>query len=243
MNSRSCSRPFRSVRRRSRPVPRLRAFSSPLSSGTTESFLPLGYEPGYDYPLLVWLTRPNDPQFDLGRTMQRLSLRNYLAVRPCCSADSDQFDATDPWDSIWQAIEGMCDRTSVHPRRIFLIGVGDGGTEAFRLACRHPRRFAGVASLGGPFPLDEALFGLLSDIRRLPMLLASAADDSRQTADDTDRLLRLFHAAGAALSLRIYPQSSRSTSMASRAMLADVDRWIMDEVFDHWQPRLYAPST
>ena len=77
-------------------------------------FLPLGYEPGYDYPLLVWLPQSNDTAFDLGRTMMRMSLRNYLAVVPDVPSDSE---------SCFQAIDAMVDRYSVHPRRVYLVGV------------------------------------------------------------------------------------------------------------------------
>ena len=38
-------------------------------------FLPLGYEPGYDYPLLVWLPQSNDVAFDLGRTILRAAFK------------------------------------------------------------------------------------------------------------------------------------------------------------------------
>ncbi|NDH94260.1 MAG: efflux RND transporter permease subunit, partial [Planctomycetia bacterium] len=82
-------------------------------------FLPLAYESGYDYPLLVWLPDSRDDRFDLGRVMSRLSLRNYLAVRA---------SGTTP-ETCWAAIERMTDRYSVHPRRIYLVGEGDGGDE------------------------------------------------------------------------------------------------------------------
>ena len=55
--------------------------------GDDRLFTPLGHEPGYDYPLLVWL--PDSPQratrkkaFELGKVMQRVSLRNFVAVQP-----------------------------------------------------------------------------------------------------------------------------------------------------------------
>ncbi|MBT6459061.1 MAG: hypothetical protein HOK57_04480, partial [Planctomycetaceae bacterium] len=85
-----------------------------LPLGKSEQlFLPLGYEPGYDYPLLVWLPQSGDTDFDLGRTMMRMSLRNYLAVLPAVPSDSE---------SCFQAIDGMMSRYSVHSRRVYLIG-------------------------------------------------------------------------------------------------------------------------
>ena len=199
---------------------------SALLSRTDCIFLPLGYEAGYDYPLLVWVPGTDSGRFDLGRTMARLSLRNYLAV---------QTDPAGGAEGCFESIERMVDRYSVHSRRIYLVGAGDGGTAAFQIACRQPTAFAGVVSVGGRFPLGEGLLGRLSDIRSLPMLLCCAAGSLAASAPmqyDIDRTLRLFHAAGGLFGLRVYPELSgpRRRLVASRNVLNDIDRWIMDEV-------------
>ena len=189
-------------------------------------FLPLGYEPGYDYPLLVWLPQSNDAAFDLGRTMMRMSLRNYLAVVPDVPSDSE---------SCFQAIDAMVDRYSVHPRRVYLVGVEAGGVNAFRLACQNPESFAGVVSVNGQFPVNEGLLGRFDCVRSLPMMLccderANAANSSM--ARDIDATLRLFHAAGGLLSLRVYRNKSKSRfpQVQLADIVSDIDRWIMDEV-------------
>jgi len=189
-------------------------------------FLPLGYEPGYDYPLLVWLPQSNDAAFDLGRTMMRMSLRNYLAVVPYVPSDSE---------SCFQAIDAMVDRYSVHPRRVYLVGVEAGGVNAFRLACQNPESFAGVVSVNGQFPVNEGLLGRFDCVRSLPMMLccderANAANSSM--ARDIDTTLRLFHAAGGLLSLRVYRDKSKSRfpQVQLADIVSDIDRWIMDEV-------------
>ena len=189
-------------------------------------FLPLGYEPGYDYPLLVWLPQSNDAAFDLGRTMMRMSLRNYLAVVPAVPPDSE---------SCFQAIDAMVDRYSVHPRRVYLVGIESGGINAFRLACQNPESFAGVVSVNGQFPVNEGLLGRFDCVRSLPMMLccderANAANSSM--ARDIDTTLRLFHAAGGLLSLRVYRDKSKSRfpQVQLADIVSDIDRWIMDEV-------------
>ena len=197
--------------------------------GDDRVFTPLGHEPGYDYPLLVWLpesthTSPRKKAFELGKVMQRVSLRNFVAVQPVIGPEESSAVALD--EAVWRSIERVRDRIAIHPNRIFLVGQGEGGSDAFRLACRHPREFAGVISLGGPFPLDEGLFAQLADVRRLPMLLCCQRSSVMEQAACTDRTLRLFHAAGAALAMRIYP----GRNDLSKAVLADVNRWIMDEV-------------
>jgi len=188
-------------------------------------FLPLGYEPGYDYPLLVWLADSGDHRFDLGRTMARLSLRNYLAVR---------VDDAKP-EACWDAIDRMVDRYSVHSRRVYLVGTGTGGTAAFRIACRQPAAFAGAVSIAGRFPLDEGLLSSLAQVRQLPLLLCCTAKPAAVSAPapaDVDRTLRLFHAAGGQFGLRIYPaaRSAGGSLARSRAVLRDIDHWVMDAV-------------
>lgn len=189
-------------------------------------FLPLGYEPGYDYPLLVWLPQSNDVAFDLGRTMMRMSLRNYLAVVPAVPSDSE---------SCFQAINEMVDQYSIHPRRVYLVGVEAGGENAFRFACQNPKSFAGVVSVNGQFPVNEGLLGQFDCVRSLPMMLC--CDERTHTADSTmaheiDATLRLFHAAGGLLSLRVYrnKNKARFPQVQLADIVCDIDRWIMDEV-------------
>ena len=182
-------------------------------TGDAKVFIPQGYESGYDYPLLVWLTDP-DTRFDLGRAMARVSLRNYVAVEPAAGETA-----------MWRAIDRVRDRLSIHPRWIWLVGHAAGGTAAFRRACQQPEAFAGAISLGGWFPLGESVFARLNAIRRMPMLLCCRATAVQADPDRTDRTLRLFHAAGGTLAMRIYQRGT----MLSRETLADVNRWLMDE--------------
>jgi phospholipase/carboxylesterase len=216
--SRTAARP---VAERGIPVARMPAQEW---LGNDRLFTPLGYEAGYDYPLVVWLPDPANDSFSLGRTMKRLSLRNFIALEPVADVDAAGLDGRE--DAVWRAIDRVCDRLSINTARIFLVGEGEGGADAFRIACRHPDAFAGAVSLGGAFPLAESLFARLSDVRRMPMLLCCHGSDSPAAAHHTDQTLRLFHAAGASLAMRIYPGTAR----LSKAILCDVNRWLMDEI-------------
>ncbi len=187
--------------------------------------LPQGYEAGYRYPLIVWLADPRATgrRFDLGRVMTRVSLRNYVAVQPLSG------QAADVERGVWRAIDRAVREVTIHPERIYLVGERSAGTEAFRIGCRQPRAFAGVVSLGGGFPLGEAAFAGLGDVRSLPMLLCCSRTPSRGSGLDEasiDRTLRLFHAAGASLAMRIYA----GKRPLSRSILGDVNRWIMDDI-------------
>ena len=199
-----------------------------LAGGHGDVFMPTGYEPGYAYPLLVWLPGRSGARFDLGRTMARLSLRNYIAVRPLQASDDADVES-----SMWRALDHLRERLTVHPDRIFLVGRGRGGTEAFRIACRHATTFAGAVSIDGPFPHGERAFARLADVRRLPMLFCCRENAPPGVVRPTDATLRLFHAAGAMLAMRVYPAREGT----GRAILADVNRWLMDEICGASLPR------
>jgi len=214
MRERQSKRVVRSGRKQARSAPAAPRPAIRDWTAGTPVFVPQGYEPGYDYPLLVWLSDPTSARFDLGRVMSRLSLRNFVAVQ-----------AMGGGTAVSRAVDRVRERLSIHPRRVWLLGHGAGGTEAFRIACRDPESFAGVVSLGGPFPLDEGLFARVGAVRRMPMLYCCRNSTAAASAAHTDRTLRLFHAAGAMLAMRIY----KGTEGLSKAMLGDVNRWLMDE--------------
>jgi phospholipase/carboxylesterase len=198
-------------------------------------FLPQRYEPNYRYPLLVWLPDSRSSRFDLGRIMSRVSLRNHVAILPAGLLGGDPAEGPgasadglrgshDREAAVWEAVARARREASIAPSRIFLVGQGDGGTEAFRIGCRHADEFAGVVSVGGPFPEGETAFARLASVRRLPMLLCCR--QVSETARQLDRTLRLFHAAGGRLAVRLYP----SVDSLTAAMLADVNRWVMEQV-------------
>ena len=118
-------------------------------------------------------------------------------------------------------------RFNIHPERIFLAGVGCGGTMALRVAWNHPGRFAGVATFGGPMPTHDR------PLRTRQRAAAAALFRGHRAATaatirkrDVCRDLRLLHAAGCTVALRQYPCGDDLTT----TMLADLDRWIMEFV-------------
>ncbi len=201
------------------------------------SFLPLHYERNYAYPLVVWLHGEGQSELDLPQIMRHVSTRNYVAVAPrgetAVFGDQDGYAWRDNGDCcqeaedrVFEAIAHAESRMSVHPDRVFIAGVGCGGTMAMRLAMSHPHIFAGAATFDGALPSGRRPLGRVNELRNLPLLLAggreSAAYPEARLCDD----LRLLHSAGATVSIRQYPGSDDLTT----AMLADFDRWMMELV-------------
>jgi len=216
-----------------RTVERLRQHGHELTPHAT--FAPMHYEPGYAYPLLIWLHGAMGDERQIRQVMPQISMRNHVAIAPrgTCAIRSEResYSWRQSTDAVEQAgsrvldcVEIACRRFNIHPRRIFLAGVGCGGTMALRTAWNHPGRFAGVASFGGPMPSRDRPLRNVNALRRLPCFVASGRTSRDYPEADVCRDLRLLHAAGCTVALRQYPCGDDLTT----TMLADFNRWVMD---------------
>jgi phospholipase/carboxylesterase len=200
-------------------------------------FVPLHYEPNYAYPLVVWLHGPGDDERQLQRIMPLVSMRNYVAIgprgpRPCTDgaagftwSESDA-DVMAAEECVFECLEVARERWSIAAQRIFLAGYQCGGTLAFRLGLQHPRKFAGVLSLGGPFPTGHAPLANFDQARQLPLFIAQGRRSVLYPVETTCDELRLFHAAGMHVTLRQYPCGDELNPQ----MLHDMNVWIMELV-------------
>lgn len=198
---------------------------------------PHHFEPDYAYPLLVWLHGPDDDERQLRHVMKYISLRNYVAVGPrgCCAPEEGrlgfQWRQLEPAiaaaeQRVFDAIDSACQQFRVDEERLFLAGYQCGGTMALRIGLRHPERFAGAASIGGPFPTGHAPLAQLRRSRRLPLLIAQGRDSELYPLRLACGELRLFHAAGMHVTVRQYPCGDELTTR----MLQDLNVWMMEQV-------------
>jgi phospholipase/carboxylesterase len=197
-------------------------------------FVPLHYEAGYAYPLLVWLHGEGGSERELRQLMPHVSVRNYVAVAARGTTALSGLDRAFGWDQtplaideaaerVRESIDAAQERFNVHAQRVFIAGNGSGGTMALRLALQFPEWFAGAASLGGPMPTGNNPLGRVKEARGLPLLLASCRDSEEYPQSRVAADLRLLHSAGFSLALRQYPGEHEVTTV----MLADMDRWMM----------------
>jgi phospholipase/carboxylesterase len=203
-------------------------------------FAPLKYEPRYSYPLIVWLHGPANDERQLLRIMPLISMRNYVAVAPrgpLLVAAEAHVPESYGWrqseeivqraeQRIFDCIEAAGQKYHFAPNRIFIAGFDCGGTMAFRVAMNHPERFAGVLSLGGPFPTERTPLANLPEARQLPVFLAGGRRSPLYGEAEVCNDLRLLHTAGLSITLRLYPCGHE----LSPQMLADVDRWIIAQI-------------
>ena len=200
-------------------------------------FAPLHYERNYAYPLVVWLHGPGDDERQLQRVMPLVSMRNFVSIgprgpRPCasegtgftwsqCDADVAAAEA-----SVFDCLEVVREKFSVAAHRIFLAGYQCGGTMAFRLGLQYPRKFAGILSLGGPFPTGNSPLAYFDQARQLPLFIAQGRHSELYPVETTCQELRLFHAAGMHVTLRQYPCGDELNAQ----MLHDMNVWMMELV-------------
>lgn len=201
---------------------------------------PMHYEANYAYPLVVWLHGPGDDEQQVKRVMPLVSMRNYVSVAPRGTISLPTPAGSPPaygWSQsaehqagaeqrVLDCIEAASRRFNIARRRVFLAGYDCGGTMALRLAMSLPRRFAGVLSVGGQFPAGHNPLGRYAEARRIPLFVACGQEAQKYPAERVCEDLRLYHSAGMAVSLRVYPGGDE----ISPHMLPDMDRWIMEQV-------------
>jgi phospholipase/carboxylesterase len=204
------------------------------------SFIPRHYEPGYAYPLIVWLHGQGSDERQLQSIMPKVSIQNYVAVAPqgvCMEMEGFNKKEVLGWPQdndkisqieqhIFDAIEIAAQKYHINRRKIFLAGFDCGGTMAYRVALSHPQHFAGVLSLCGAFPTGHRPFGNLPLARKVPIFMAVGRNSRQYPDNEVCDHLRLMHTAGMSVTLRQYPCGHRLTDQ----MLADIDRWIIDQV-------------
>jgi len=196
-------------------------------------FTPVHYEPGYAYPLVVWLHANGGHQEQLLDVMPRLSLRNYLAIAPRglhLEMDSPGWPSLGLWTEVERRVLASIEIASrnyhVSPDHVFLAGAREGGSAALQLGLHHPQRFAGVVSLGGGVPFGAARFANLYAARDLPLLITHGRQAEQYGEGEACQDLRMLHAAGMALAVRQYPDGNQLDDR----LLGDVNRWIMEQL-------------
>lgn len=198
-------------------------------------FVPMYYEKKYAYPLIVWLHQDGANADEIQQIMPNTSLRNFVAIgvqgaQPC---DSQGFYWEQDWNTIDYAqlsVEAAIDQASVrcniNTDRVFIGGMGAGGTMALRLALSNPDLFAGVMSIDGPLPGNHAPLRGWKSCRKLPVYWAHDRSSAHFSQDQLCDQLQLFHIAGFSITLRQYPQ----TGLLKTQALSDMNRWIMEMI-------------
>ncbi len=116
------------------------------AAGNDEVFVPDHYEPNYAYPLLIWLQTTGWPPRGFDRIMRMVSERNYFGVAlPVVDADCME-------EQLQETFARLRRRFHLHTERVFLVGIGEAGTQALSIGLTRPDWFGGVAAFSSPWP-------------------------------------------------------------------------------------------
>jgi phospholipase/carboxylesterase len=224
-----------------------RAFRPPEGFYTSEvhaprrlpvrTFLPSGYEPRYAYPLLVFFHGHGGNEEQILRLAPRLSRRNYISIglrgpaflgqrrdgRMGYSWGQDRVFDTLLEDYLLRAVEQTRRSYHVHSERIYLAGICEGATLAYRLGLTFPERFGGVISLNGARERQGGPLLRLPQLRHLRMFIGHGIANAVIPLSLAYQDHRLFYAAGLHVEMRTYPATHR----LHPDMLRDVNRWII----------------
>jgi len=170
-------------------------------------FVPENYEPGYAYPLVVWLHSDASSEMELDNVMPALSLRNYVGIALRGNVKSRGSQRRYRWgtsltdcavaeDLVWDSVQAAIDALSIHPDRIFLAGFGGGGTMAQWIGLKYASQVAGVVSLTGSFPKTSRVLSNWKVARHLKVLFAQRQGSTICSEEDMMRAVKVAHQSG-----------------------------------------------
>lgn len=203
------------------------------------TFLPTGYEPRYAYPLVVFFHGNGGDAERVLQLAPRISRRNFVCIslrgpKPVTLDSGCRLgyswgpdDASDVMleDYVFSAIEQTQDAWSIHPQRIFLAGIWEGATLAYRLGLTFPERFAGIVSLNGAMTRRRRPLLRLPEVKRVRVFIGHGIANALVPSALAKADHRLLYTAGLDVTLRTYPTTHRLHT----EMLKDVNRWLVEQ--------------
>lgn len=182
-----------------------------------EIFIPDHYEANYAYPLLVWLQTTRWPRAGFERIMRMVSDRNYFGVAlPVVDADrvEEQLQAT---------FARLRRRYRLHTERVFLVGIGEAGTQALATGLRRPDWFGGVAAISSPWPTASRLLARYDELRGKRVLLGVDDRDDEALVAGVERAQKLLWTAG----MHVTTVSCSNGGETCAGLFRELDRWVM----------------
>jgi len=214
------------------------------SSSMARIFQPDGYEPKYPYPLLVYFHPHGGNEEDVLKFVPQLSRRNYVAVgirgpqllgvrengTLSCGWGQDEFHSDMIHEHLFKAVESVRKSYHIHTERVFLLGLAEGASAAYRAAFHLSDRIGGVVVLNGEMPrpvLGRPMFQA-NALRQLPIFMAHGVANAETPVQAANRDYKLLYSAGADVTFNKYNTNQKIND----EMLRDVNRWMISQL-DH----------
>ena len=204
--------------------------------------LPVGYEPRYPYPLMVLFHGRGGNEEQVQRLVPHLSGRNYICLSlrgpevlgerkdgtPACSWGSPKSYTSKIEDSVLRAIHWTLRAYHVHSERIYLAGLCDGSSVAYRIGLNSPESFGGVIALNGqllPAGTAGPIFRM-DEVRGFRVFIGHGIANAKTPLSLAEDSFKALYAAGADVKLMTYPTTHRLHGR----MLRDINRWVIDRI-------------
>ena len=190
------------------------------AAGIDEVFVPDHYESNYAYPLLVWLQTTTWPPGGFDRIMRLVSERNYFGVAlPVVDLDriEGQLQAT---------FARLRRRYHLHTERVFLVGIGEAGTQALSTGLGRPEWFGGIAAISSPWPAAPRLLSRYDELRGKRVLFGIDDRDDEALVCGVERAQKLLWTAG----MHVTTLSCSAGGKSCPSLFREVDRWLMQGI-------------
>ncbi|HEY2252676.1 MAG TPA: hypothetical protein VGH74_16495 [Planctomycetaceae bacterium] len=189
-------------------------------AGIDDIFIPDHYEANYAYPLLVWLQTTAWPRAGFDRIMRIISERNYFGVTlPIVDAGRVE-------EQLHEAFARLRRRYHLHTERVFLVGIGEAGTQALATGLNQPDWFAGVAAISSPWPTEPRLLLRFDELRGKRVLLGVDDRDDESVVSGVERAQKLLWTAG----MHVTTLSCSNGGQTCPGLFRELDRWFMQSV-------------
>jgi phospholipase/carboxylesterase len=196
------------------------AKSATQAADIDDIFVPDHYEPNYAYPVLVWLQTTAWPPGALNRIMRMVSERNYFGV-PLRVVDSDRIE-----EQLQQTFARLRRQYHLHTERVFLVGIGEAGTQALATGLGRPDWFGGIAAISSPWPTAPRLFARYDDVRGKRVLLGVDDRDDDAVVCGVERAQKLLWTAG----MHVTTLSCTNGGKSCPGLFRQIDRWLMQGI-------------
>lgn len=193
--------------------------------------IPAHYTPSYAYPLLVWLCDDAASEADIGRWLERISPRNYIALglrrdlygRHRKEASADPLHVRMSLPRYASVVRRVAGELRLHPERHYVAGAGSAGRIAIEWLLRRPDWFAGGIVIDVDRPAAAAWRTIPPGLCRQRLLwIETALTASGQPESPDPVALRC-------LGLRV--DEWRPIESASWGNVADrMNHWIMTDI-------------
>jgi phospholipase/carboxylesterase len=190
------------------------------AAGIDEVFIPDHYESNYAYPLMVWLQTTTWPRGGFERLMRMVSERNYFGVAlPVVDPDrvEEQLQAT---------FARLRRRYHLHTERVFLVGIGEAGTQALATGLGQPDWFGGIAAISSPWPTASRLLARYDELRGKRVLLGVDDRDDGALVCGVELAQKLLWTAG----MHVTTVSCSNGGKTCPGLFRELDRWVMQSV-------------